>query len=61
MALPTHLHDRHNLVFTFYHVSCDPVAKGTSKKAQGVESVVGYAWFPLLVGGRYKNLMDLLI
>ena len=53
VALPTQLHDKHHLVFTFYHVSCDlpkvtSSGKGGSRKAHSVESVVGYAWFPLL-------------
>lgn len=52
ISLPTHVHEKHHLVFTFYHVACDLNAKPTSKKGVGVETVVGYAWFPLLINGR---------
>ncbi|RVE75246.1 hypothetical protein OJAV_G00015200 [Oryzias javanicus] len=47
--LPTQLHEKHHLLFTFYHVSCD----GNSKKKDLVETPVGSAWLPLLKdGGR---------
>ncbi|XP_041835168.1 LOW QUALITY PROTEIN: dedicator of cytokinesis protein 9-like [Melanotaenia boesemani] len=49
MELPTQLHEKHHLLFTFYHVSCD----SNSKKKDLVESPVGSAWLPLLRdGGR---------
>lgn len=52
MSLPTHLHDKHHMVFTFYHIACDLTTKPSSKKGLNAETVVGYAWFPLLQHGR---------
>ncbi|KAM6945556.1 dedicator of cytokinesis protein 9-like isoform 1-T1 [Aplochiton taeniatus] len=48
IELPTQLHERHHLLFTFYHVSCD----SNSKKKDLVENPVGSAWLPLLRDGR---------
>uniref|UniRef100_H3D6Y0 Dedicator of cytokinesis 9b n=1 Tax=Tetraodon nigroviridis TaxID=99883 RepID=H3D6Y0_TETNG len=48
IELPTQLHEKHHLLFTFYHVSCD----SNSKKKDPVESPVGSAWLPLLRDGR---------
>ncbi|KAM8905418.1 dedicator of cytokinesis protein 9 isoform 3-T3 [Spinachia spinachia] len=48
IELPTQLHEKHHLLFTFYHVSCD----SNSKKKDLVESAVGSAWLPLLRDGR---------
>ncbi|XP_056157186.1 dedicator of cytokinesis protein 9-like [Lampris incognitus] len=48
IELPTQLHEKHHLLFTFYHVSCD----SNSKKKDVVESPVGSAWLPLLRDGR---------
>ncbi|XP_054915051.1 dedicator of cytokinesis protein 9-like isoform X2 [Poeciliopsis prolifica] len=49
IELPTQLHEKHHLLFSFYHVSCD----NNSKKKDVVESPVGSAWLPLLKdGGR---------
>nr|XP_057907975.1 dedicator of cytokinesis protein 9-like [Doryrhamphus excisus] len=48
MELPTHLHQRHHLLFTFYHISCD----SNGKKKDLVETPVGSAWLPLLRDGR---------
>ncbi|XP_029462551.1 dedicator of cytokinesis protein 11 isoform X2 [Rhinatrema bivittatum] len=52
VELPIHLHQKHHLLFTFYHVSCDINTKGTAKKHDTVETAVGYAWLPLLKEGR---------
>uniref|UniRef100_UPI00398E3B7D dedicator of cytokinesis protein 9-like isoform X5 n=1 Tax=Pristiophorus japonicus TaxID=55135 RepID=UPI00398E3B7D len=52
VELPTQLHEKHHLLFTFYHVSCDNSSKGTTKKKETIESQVGYAWLPLLKDGR---------
>ena len=50
IQLPVQLHERHHVVFTFYHVSCDlskdRMSKG-SKKLPPTESFVGYAWYPV--------------
>uniref|UniRef100_A0A8C6LJ83 Dedicator of cytokinesis 9b n=1 Tax=Nothobranchius furzeri TaxID=105023 RepID=A0A8C6LJ83_NOTFU len=49
IELPTQLHEKHHLLFSFYHVSCD----NNSKKKDMVETPVGSAWLPLLRdGGR---------
>ncbi|XP_032878969.1 dedicator of cytokinesis protein 9 isoform X12 [Amblyraja radiata] len=52
VELPTQLHEKHHLLFTFYHVSCDNSSKGTTKKKETIESQVGYAWLPILKDGR---------
>ncbi|XP_063809332.1 dedicator of cytokinesis protein 9 isoform X4 [Pseudophryne corroboree] len=52
IELPTQLHEKHHLLFTFYHVSCDTSSKGGTKKRDVIESQVGYAWLPLLKDGR---------
>uniref|UniRef100_A0A0P6IZW0 Dedicator of cytokinesis protein 11 n=1 Tax=Heterocephalus glaber TaxID=10181 RepID=A0A0P6IZW0_HETGA len=52
MELPIHLHQKHHLLFTFYHVSCEINTKGTTKKQDTVEIPVGFAWVPLLKDGR---------
>ncbi|XP_063281579.1 dedicator of cytokinesis protein 9 isoform X3 [Pelobates fuscus] len=52
IELPTQLHGKHHLLFTFYHVSCDTSSKGGTKKKDVIESQVGYAWLPLLKDGR---------
>uniref|UniRef100_A0A8C5Q2Q0 Dedicator of cytokinesis 11 n=1 Tax=Leptobrachium leishanense TaxID=445787 RepID=A0A8C5Q2Q0_9ANUR len=52
LELPLHLHQRHHLLFTFYHVSCDINSKGGSKKSDNAEVPVGYSWVSLLKDGR---------
>ncbi|KAM4684383.1 dedicator of cytokinesis protein 9 isoform 3-T3 [Amazona ochrocephala] len=52
MELPTQLHEKHHLLFTFYHVSCDNTSKGSTKKKDIVETQVGYSWLPLIKDGR---------
>ncbi|XP_072732979.1 dedicator of cytokinesis protein 11 isoform X4 [Ciconia boyciana] len=56
IELPIHLHQKHHLLFTFYHVSCEINTKATSKKQDTVETQVGYAWVPLLKDGRIVTL-----
>uniref|UniRef100_A0A5G2QSS2 Dedicator of cytokinesis 9 n=1 Tax=Sus scrofa TaxID=9823 RepID=A0A5G2QSS2_PIG len=51
IELPTQLHEKHHLLFTFFHVSCDNSSKGSTKK-KDVETQVGYSWLPLLKDGR---------
>ncbi|CAG5929495.1 unnamed protein product [Menidia menidia] len=55
IELPVHLHEKHHILFTFYHISCDSSAKASSKKRDGVESLVGYSWMPLLKDGRIQS------
>lgn len=38
IELPIHLHQKHHLLFTFYHVSCEINTKGTTKKQDTVET-----------------------
>ncbi|XP_029936017.1 dedicator of cytokinesis protein 9 isoform X1 [Myripristis murdjan] len=52
IELPTQLHEKHHLLFTLYHVSCDSNSKASTKKRDMVETQVGYAWLPLLKDGR---------
>ncbi|XP_042336149.1 dedicator of cytokinesis protein 11 isoform X2 [Sceloporus undulatus] len=52
IELPIHLHQKHHLLFTFYHVSCEINTKGTAKKQDTVETTVGFSWLPLLKDGR---------
>ncbi|XP_029414755.1 dedicator of cytokinesis protein 9 isoform X11 [Nannospalax galili] len=52
IELPTQLHEKHHLLFTFFHVSCDNSSKGGTKKRDVVETQVGYSWLPLLKDGR---------
>ncbi|XP_041349256.1 LOW QUALITY PROTEIN: dedicator of cytokinesis protein 9-like [Gigantopelta aegis] len=59
VLLPTHIHDKHHLLFRFYHVSCEgsrtanrSSAGSSVKKKDSIELVIGFAWMPLLVDGR---------
>nr|XP_045001581.1 dedicator of cytokinesis protein 9 isoform X5 [Jaculus jaculus] len=52
LELPPQLHEKHHLLFTFFHVSCDNSSKGSTKKKDVVETQVGYSWLPLLKDGR---------
>ncbi|CAH1780654.1 unnamed protein product, partial [Owenia fusiformis] len=55
IVLPTQVSDRHHLLFTFYHVSCEVKQgskAGTSKKGHNIETVVGHAWLPLFQQNR---------
>ncbi|XP_041341044.1 dedicator of cytokinesis protein 11 isoform X1 [Pyrgilauda ruficollis] len=56
IELPIHLHQKHHLLFTFYHVSCEINTKATSKKQDTVETQVGFSWVPLLKDGRIVPL-----
>uniref|UniRef100_A0A8C6QHS5 Dedicator of cytokinesis 10 n=1 Tax=Nannospalax galili TaxID=1026970 RepID=A0A8C6QHS5_NANGA len=48
IELPTQLHEKHHLLFSFYHVTCDINAKANAKKKEALETSVGYAWLPLM-------------
>ncbi|GAB1299191.1 Dedicator of cytokinesis protein 9 [Apodemus speciosus] len=52
IELPAQLHEKHHLLFTFFHVSCDNSTKGSTKKKDAVETQVGFSWLPLLRDGR---------
>uniref|UniRef100_A0A8C0XSE5 Dedicator of cytokinesis 10 n=1 Tax=Castor canadensis TaxID=51338 RepID=A0A8C0XSE5_CASCN len=48
IELPTQLHDKHHILFSFYHITCDINAKASAKKKEALETSVGYAWLPLM-------------
>ncbi|XP_055472405.1 dedicator of cytokinesis protein 10 isoform X6 [Psammomys obesus] len=48
IELPTQLHEKHHLLFSFYHITCDINAKANAKKKEALETPVGYAWLPLM-------------
>ncbi|XP_075808136.1 dedicator of cytokinesis protein 10 isoform X15 [Microtus pennsylvanicus] len=48
IELPTQLHEKHHLLFSFYHITCDINAKANAKKKESLETSVGYAWLPLM-------------
>uniref|UniRef100_A0A7N8XR12 Dedicator of cytokinesis 11 n=1 Tax=Mastacembelus armatus TaxID=205130 RepID=A0A7N8XR12_9TELE len=56
IELPVHVHEKHHILFTFYHISCESNSKASSKKREGVESLVGYSWVPLLKDGRMQSV-----
>ncbi|XP_057710343.1 dedicator of cytokinesis protein 11 isoform X1 [Corythoichthys intestinalis] len=56
LELPVHLHEKHHILFTFYHISCESSSKTSSKKREAVESLVGYSWLPLLKDGRMQSM-----
>lgn len=39
IELPVHMHEKHHILFTFYHISCESSSKASSKKREGVESL----------------------
>uniref|UniRef100_A0A667YGT6 Dedicator of cytokinesis 11 n=1 Tax=Myripristis murdjan TaxID=586833 RepID=A0A667YGT6_9TELE len=55
IELPVHVHEKHHILFTFYHISCEFSSKTSTKKREGVESLVGYSWMPLLKDGRMQS------
>ncbi|XP_019481552.1 PREDICTED: dedicator of cytokinesis protein 10 [Hipposideros armiger] len=48
IELPTQLHEKHHILFSFYHVTCDINAKANAKKKEALETSVGYAWLPVM-------------
>lgn len=44
IELPTQLHEKHHLLFTLYHVSCDSNSKASTKKRDLVESQGKTQW-----------------
>ncbi|XP_078065091.1 dedicator of cytokinesis protein 10 [Mustelus asterias] len=55
IELPTQLNEKHHILFSFYHISCDLATKGGSKKREALETQVGYAWLPLMKDGRLAS------
>ncbi|CAB1351633.1 unnamed protein product [Coregonus sp. 'balchen'] len=56
IELPVHVHEKHHILFTFYHISCEISTKTSTKKREGVESLVGYSWAPLMKDGRMQSI-----
>lgn len=52
IELPAQLHERHHLLFTFFHVSCDNSTKGSTKKKDAVETQGGGPSFPSFLCSR---------
>ncbi|XP_063429493.1 dedicator of cytokinesis protein 9-like isoform X5 [Mytilus trossulus] len=60
IILPIQIHDRHHILFKFYHVSCEGSKSGvrsstSGKKRDNIESAVGTTWLPLLHQGKVVN------
>ncbi|XP_056870057.1 dedicator of cytokinesis protein 7-like isoform X1 [Takifugu flavidus] len=49
MKIPANLTDNHHLLFTLYHISCQP------KQNTPLETPVGYTWIPLMQHGRLRT------
>ncbi|XP_034047220.1 dedicator of cytokinesis protein 7-like isoform X1 [Thalassophryne amazonica] len=49
MKIPANLTDNHHLLFTFYHISCQP------KQNTPLETPVGYTWILLMQHGRLRT------
>ncbi|XP_029471532.1 dedicator of cytokinesis protein 10 isoform X2 [Rhinatrema bivittatum] len=55
IELPPQLHEKHHILFSLYHVTCDINAKANSKKREALETPVGYAWLPLMKNGQFAS------
>ncbi|KAG8445304.1 hypothetical protein GDO86_010188 [Hymenochirus boettgeri] len=53
IELPTQLHEKHHILFSFHHVTCDINAKANAKKKEALETPVGFAWLPIF---KYSQL-----
>ncbi|XP_070481578.1 dedicator of cytokinesis protein 6 isoform X7 [Equus przewalskii] len=49
LRLPACVTDNHHLLFTFYHISCQP------RPGTALETPVGFTWIPLLQHGRLRT------
>ncbi|NWY46142.1 DOCK8 protein, partial [Sylvia atricapilla] len=49
IKLPAKLTEKHHLLFTFYHISCQP------KQGASVETLIGYSWLPILLNDRLQT------
>lgn len=56
IQLPTAVHNKHHLLFTFLHVSCELTKpkKEKDKEGNGAETIVGYSWLTLNHKGRLR-------
>ncbi|XP_040011299.1 dedicator of cytokinesis protein 8 isoform X5 [Xiphias gladius] len=51
LALPAHLTERHHLLFTFYHISCQQ----KQNQSGSCETLIGYSWLPILNNDRLQT------
>ncbi|XP_009990532.1 PREDICTED: dedicator of cytokinesis protein 8, partial [Tauraco erythrolophus] len=49
IKLPAKLTEKHHLLFTFYHISCQP------KQGASVETLLGYSWLAILLNDRLQT------
>ncbi|NXO05322.1 DOCK8 protein, partial [Rhinopomastus cyanomelas] len=49
IKLPAKLTEKHHLLFTFYHISCQP------KQGASVETLLGYSWLTILLNDRLQT------
>lgn len=52
IELPTQLHEKHHLLFTFYHVSCDSNSKASTKKREQVEMQGKAPWLKITLSAQ---------
>ena len=50
IRLPIQLTEKHHLLFTFYHISCD-ISK---KREHNLETCIGYCWIPLIKKDKFN-------
>ncbi|XP_060894763.1 dedicator of cytokinesis protein 8 isoform X1 [Labrus mixtus] len=50
LALPARLTERHHLLFTFYHISCQQKQNQSS-----CETLIGYSWLPMVNNERLQT------
>lgn len=50
IALPAHLTERHHLLFTFYHISCQQ----KQNQSASCETLIGYSWLPMQHNDRLQ-------
>ncbi|TRY86506.1 hypothetical protein DNTS_010131 [Danionella cerebrum] len=51
ISLPARLTEKHHLLFTFYHISCQQ----KQNQAGNVETLIGYSWLPILNNDRLQT------
>lgn len=61
IELPTQLHEKHHLLFTFFHVSCDNSSKGSTKKKDVVETQGLNFIIPLIVHNLHIRFLNFVL
>ncbi|XP_074596119.1 dedicator of cytokinesis protein Ziz [Brevipalpus obovatus] len=56
ILLPTVLHEKQHLLFSFYHVSCS--TSSHKKKESSLESPIGYSWLPIYPSRGKLNIEE---